>query len=155
MKKIASILFLAALFAANVNAQSTTPRWGSGPPTNDNTGRVLTYAVQTVPTLSTTTVKYQVINAYSTVIHVGPLTHALTDSVSIINSYDGDMLTFVFTADTLNAGRVVTFGNHLYSAGTLTVPNSKSSHSGSATITFIYDGQKSRYTEIARTINTN
>ena len=155
MKKIASTLFLVALFATNVNAQSTTPRWGSGPPTNDNTGRVLTYNVISVVTNTATAVAYQKPNAWKTVIHVGTLTHALTDSLSIANAYDGDEVTFVFSADTLTAGRVVTFGNHLYSAGTLTVPNSKSSHSGTATATFIYDGQKSRYTEKSRTINTN
>lgn len=155
MKKILSISFLVALFATNVNAQSTSPRWGSGPPSNDNTGRVLTYAVQSVPTVSTTAVKYQVVQSYNTVIHIGTLTHALTDSVSTAYSYDGDMLTFVFTADTLTAGRVVTFGNNLKSAGTLTVPNSKSSHSGCATATFIFDGTNKRWTEIARAINTN
>lgn len=153
MKKIAIIAFL--FITSLVNAQSTSPRWGSGPPSNDNTGRILTYAVQSVPTLSTTTVKYQVVNSYNTVIHVGKLTHALTDSVSTAYSYDGDVLTFVFTADTLTAGRVVTFGNNLYSAGTLTVPNSKSSHSGEATISFMFDGTNKRWTELSRTINTN
>lgn len=155
MKKIVSILFLIALFATNLNAQSTSPRWGSGPPQNDNTGRIFTYDLTTVITGTATAISYQKLNPLVSnhIIKVGTLTHALTDSVSVSGSFVGDVLTFIFTADTLTAGRVVTFGNHFASSGTLTVPNSKSGHSGQATAVFIFDGI--RYTELDRTINTN
>ena len=152
MKKF--LLIFSLLFATVlVSAQSTSPRWGSGPPSNDNTGRVLTYVAKTVTTTASQASAYQVVNAYQTIIKVGKLTHALTDSVSVAYSYFGDQIEFVFNADTLTAGRVVTFGNHLSNAGTLTVPNSKSSHSGVATITFIFDGVAWR--EQSRTICTN
>jgi hypothetical protein len=153
MKKLLSIFVLTALFAVNLNAQSTSPRWGSGPPSNDNTGRVLTYAVQSVTTTTATSVAYQKPKAWKTVIKVGTLQHALTDSLSVTNAYLGDEVTFIFKADTLTAGRVVTFGNNIRSAGTLTVPNNKSSHSGQATATFVFDGVY--WTEKSRTINTN
>ena len=152
MKKFL-LIFSLLLVATFVSAQSTSPRWGSGPPSNDNTGRILTYAKKAVTTTASQASAYQVVSAYQTIITVGTLTHALTDSVSVGYSYFGDQITFVFTADTLTAGRVVTFGNHLKSAGTLTVPNSKSSHSGEATATFIFDGTK--WTEVCRAINTN
>lgn len=126
---------IAMLFSVAVFAQSTSPRWGGGPPQNDNTGRILTYAVITVTTTTATTVSYQKPNAYETVIIVGTVAHALTDSLSVSNAFVGDNVTFVFTGDTLTAGRVVTFGNHIKSVGTLTVPKSKK-----ATATFIFDG---------------
>ncbi len=152
MKKIIALLAIVA-FTINVNAQSTSPRWGSGNPQNDNTGRILTYANLSVTTASTTTVAYQKPNAWKTVIKVGKLTRALTDSLSVSNAYLGDEVTFIFSADTLTAGRVVTFGNNIRSAGTLTVPNSKSSRSGEATATFVFD--RVYWTEKSRTINTN
>lgn len=144
---------MATLFAVSMQAQSVLPRWGSGAPQNDNTGRILTYSVLSTTTGTATAVAYQKPMTYGTIIKVGTLTHALTDSLSTAYSFLGDVVTFVFTADTLTAGRVVTFGNNIKSAGTLTVPNSKSSHSGEATATFVFDGAK--WTEVSRAINTN
>jgi hypothetical protein len=135
MKKFLFIITcsLCVIFAS---AQSTLPRWGGGPPQNDNTGRVLTYELKTVTTTTATSTAVQKPNAFQTIIKVGTLQRALTDSLSIANAYVGDEAIFVFTADTLTAGRVVTFNsNSLKSAGTLTVPKSKK-----ATASFIFDG---------------
>ncbi len=148
MKKLFSLLAIAMLFSVTIFAQSTLPRWGGGPPQNDNTGRILTYAVITVTTTSATAVSYQKPNAFESVIIVGTLKHALTDSLSITNAFVGDRVTFIFTADTLTAGRVVTFGTHVKSAGTLTVPVSKK-----ASASFIFDGVA--WIEKGRALMTN
>lgn len=148
MKKFLSIL-AALLIVSIVSAQSTSPRWGSGPPTNDNTGRVLTYSYgRTLITSSATAVLYQKPNAFVTILKIDSLRHALTDSLSITNAYVGDQVEFVFAADSLVAGRVVTFGNHIKSAGTLTVTKNKK-----ATACFIFDGVA--WVEIRRAIMTN
>ncbi len=148
MKKLFSLVIIATMFAVSVSAQSTSPRWGGGPPQNDNTGRILTYASKAVTTTSATAVSYQVVSAWETIITVGTLKRALTDSLSIKYSYLGDRVTFIFTADTLTAGRVVTFGNNIKSAGTLTVPVSKK-----ATASFIFDGVI--WVETKRALMTN
>lgn len=147
MKKFLSIaiLSLCVLFAG---AQSTTlPRWGGGPPQNDNTGRVLTYALKTVATTSATATLTQVPNAFETVIKIGTLSHALSDSLNSSLSYVGDKVTFVFTAD--GSGRVVTFTGSLHSVGTVSVGASLT-----ATTTFIYMGT-SGWIEVGRAVNAN
>lgn len=148
MKKIFAILMGVMLITGAVQAQNVLPRWGGGPPQNDNTGRILTYAVVTVTTTTATAVSYQKPNAFETIIQVGTLQRALTDSLSVKNAYVGDRVTFVFTADTLTAGRVVTFGNNIKSAGTLTVAKSKK-----ATASFQFDGVA--WIERGRAICTN
>jgi|ERR1700751_210320 len=152
MKKLFSIIAILGLFVLNTNAQSTTPRFGITP-NADNTYRTLTNGYASVTTTTATAVLVQRPRHFNTIYKIGTLTHALTDSMYVTDAFVGDQVTFIFNADTLTAGRVVTFGNHIASAGTLTVPNSKSSHSGEATITFIFDGV--RWTEKGRTINTN
>ena len=142
-------LFLSiAIFAVTLlSAQSTSPRWGGGPPTNDNTGRVLTYSfAKTIA--NTSAVLYQQPNAFVTILKIDSLRHALTDSLSIKNAYVGDQVEFVFAADSLAAGRVVTFGSHIKSTGTLTVTKNKK-----ATACFIFDGVA--WVEIRRAIMTN
>ncbi|MDE3023738.1 MAG: hypothetical protein KGI54_18130 [Pseudomonadota bacterium] len=151
MKKL---IFLSALFIGTVcSAQNSSPRWGAGPPSEDNTGRILTYAFTQVTTTASQAIAYQRLpNAFENIVQVDTLKHALTDSVNVINAYKGDKLIFTFVADTLPAGRVVTFGNHLKSAGTLTVPKS-ASKSGRAEIAFMFDGTE--WVELYRTITTN
>lgn len=146
MKKLFSLLFLMAFTIAMV-AQSTTPRFGTTSK-DDNTGRVLTYAYKNVELAASQASAYQIPNAYFTTIRVQTLTHALTDSVAVTYAHLGDHIEFIFTADTLTAGRVVTFGNHLKSAGTLTVAKSKK-----ATAVFVFDG--TAWIEEDRTICTN
>lgn len=135
MKKFLSIIAI-ILITTVVNAQSVLPRWGGGPPTNDNTGRILTYSFgKTVITSSSTAILYHKPNAFQTFIITDSLRHAITDSSSINNAYAGDQLILRYSSDSLAAGRVVTFGNHMISAGTLTVDKNQK-----ACITFIFDG---------------
>ncbi len=135
MKKLLSIITLSLCFIIGVSAQSTLPRWGSGPPRNDNTGRVLTYQLKTVNTTTATAVAYQKINAYKTIIKVGTLQAALTDSVDVTNAYVGDEIVFIFTADA--SGRTVTFGNNMVASATMAVDASSK-----ATVSFVFDGVK-------------
>lgn len=146
MKKIISLIAL-TLIVTFATAQSTTPRFGTTS-ANDNTGRVLTYGYINVNLSTAQASAYQIPNYYFTTIRVQTLTHALTDSVAVTYAHLGDHIEFVFTADTLTAGRVVTFGNHLKSAGTLTVAKSKK-----ATAVFVFDG--TAWIEEDRTICTN
>ena len=135
MKKFLAIITLSLCIIVGASAQHTLPRWGGGPPTNDNTGRVLTYELKTVTTTSATATAYQKPNAFMTIIKVSTLRHALTDSLNVTNAYVGDQVVFHFVCDTLTGGRVVTFGNHITSSGTLTVDASQK-----ATASFMFDG---------------
>lgn len=153
MKKLFSILIIAISFlATNAIAQSTVPRFGITP-NADNTYRTLTNGYASITTTTATAVLVQRPRHFNTIYKIGTLTHALTDSMYVTDAFVGDQVTIIFSADTLTAGRVVTFGNHISSAGTLTVPNSKSGHSGEATVVFTFDGI--RWTEKSRTITTN
>ena len=145
MKKLFTLIALFAIFSAT--AQPTVPRFGA-PPSGDNTGRVVTYAYKPVVLATAQASSYQVPNASYTIYTVGTLTHALTDSASVTYAHVGDHIEYVFTADTLTSGRVVTFGNHFKSSGTLIVAKSKK-----ATAVFIFDGVA--WIEEDRTITTN
>ena len=114
-------------------AQSTSPRWGGGPPQNDNTGRVLTYALKTVTTTTATAVSYQKVNAFQTIIKVGPVNSSFTDSVNVTNAYVGDQIIFIFSAGA--TGGTVTFGNNMVPSATMAVDASSK-----ATVSFIFDG---------------
>lgn len=146
MKKLISI-FVIALMIGTVSAQSTSPRWGSGPPTNDNTGRILTWSSITSVTSSTTAVGYQKPNAYNTTIKVGSIGTSFTDSLSTTNAYLGDVVNFVFTNGS-TAAQVITFGNNIKSVGTLTVSGSKKATAG-----FIFDG--TNWIELCRSVMGN
>lgn len=138
MKKIfALILLLGALQYAQ--AQFTTPRFGT-PPSGDNTGRQLTYSYAT-PTYGAT--KGVQPNAYETIIKMGKLTGAQTDTVSVLSSHVGDKLIYIFESDTASAGHVVTFGTNFVPSATLTVDSAQK-----ATCSFIFDGVK--FIETAR-----
>lgn len=144
MKKLIAFLGILLIGSLSLNAQSTSPRWGGGPPQNDNTGRILTWASISAVTSSTTAVVYHKPNAYNTTIKVGPIGTDVTDSVSITNAYLGDRINFVFTNGS-TAAKVVTFGNHMTSVGTMTVTGSKKATAG-----FVFDG--SSWVEICRSI---
>jgi hypothetical protein len=146
MKKLISILVIACIVVV-VSAQTTTPRYTT-PTSNDNTGRALNYKYAHTTTTNSTATLYQIPNAYYTLYKIDTLKHALTDSLGVTKSYCGDQVVFMFAADTLTAGRVVTFGTHIKCAGTLTVGKSKS-----ATASFIFNGVQ--WIEQKRAINTN
>lgn len=139
MKKLLSIFALVGLFAFASSAQITTPRFGTTP-NKDNTGRVLTYKL-IEPAFAT---PYAVVaNAYETTVRIDSLTAAQTLTATVTNCRIADKLTIIFKADTLTAGRVVTFSTGFVSAGTLTVDKSQK-----ASILFTFDGVK--WVETAR-----
>ncbi len=115
--------------------QATSPRFGTLK-NQDNTGRVLTYKYST-PTLADAGDSVAISpNASKTIYNAAALTHAKTVKVGKVNAKVCDELIFIFTSDTLTAGRVVTFStNFVVSASTLTVDASQK-----ATISFIFDG---------------
>lgn len=133
MKNFLSIIILSLCIIVGASAQSTLPRWGGGPPQNDNTGRVLTYVLKTVTTTTATATAYQKVNAYKTIIKVGPVNSSFTDSVNVTNAYVGDQIVFIFAAGA--TGGTVTFGNHMVASATLVVDASQK-----ATASFIFDG---------------
>jgi hypothetical protein len=134
MKKIIFILSI-FLSAFAVNAQSTSPRFGTSAGT-DNTGRVLTYAYNTVTDASGADSTTLNPNAWKTIVRV-----ALTDSIYfkspvVTRSYAGDQLVIVASSST--SGKKVKFaGTNFISTGTATTSTSLR-----AVITFIFDGAK-------------
>lgn len=98
MKKILFILSFISVVSI-VNAQYTTPRFGTTP-TSDNTGRSLTYALVTIADVAgNDTITLKTTNAWETIIKL-----TLTDSVTIKyplsankKSYYGDKLKFLVT----------------------------------------------------------
>jgi len=139
MKKIVSILFLVALFATNLIAQSTSPRWGSGPPTNDNTGRVLTYSY--LPVAVTSTAVTVSPKTYNTTCVVATGTISPTITFTNTGAYAGDVVTIITTAAASNT--VTLAGTQLHTASTYTLASGKQ-----FVITFIYDG--TNYNEVSR-----
>lgn len=147
MKKFLFALAICALGVTCSIAQNALPRWGAGPPSQDNTGRVLTYVYSAKTYTSTLTLKP---NAYQTIVATSSLTGAMTINATVTSCYAGDRLTIVLQADTLTAGRVVTLGgNFLYksSGSTITVAANKS-----AVIEFIFDPKKLKFSEVYRTV---
>lgn len=134
MKKLIFILSL-VVFAIGVNAQSTSPRFGTTAGA-DNTGRVLTYKYQTVTDASGADSTTLNPNAWETIVRV-----ALTDSVYfkspvVTRSYAGDRL--VIVASSASSGKKVKFaGTNFVTTGTATT-----STSNRAVITLIFDGAK-------------
>jgi len=117
----------------------SNPRFGITP-SDDNTGRVITYSYYNPAYASTIAVAP---NASSTSYIVQQLTGALTLTASTGAALPLDKITFVFSSDSTN--RVVTFGTGFSSSGTLTVTASKK-----ATASFVYDGTS--FVELSRTV---
>ena len=147
MKKLFAF---ALLFAASIllNAQSLSPRWGSGPPTNDNTGRVLTYVFQN-PTITAhlDTIKLTP-NGFETIVipanSVSDTTIFILKSIS--NCYAGDGLKFQFT-NSSGSNHQIYFRNSgsgavngflfLSSDSTITLTSAKQAY-----ISFLFNGKK-------------
>ncbi len=130
MKKLFAIAIIGLLSLGSF-AQSTSPRFGTTP-SKDNTGRVMTYKYVAPAYASSYAV---VANASETTVRIDSLTGAQTLTATLTNCYAADQLTIIFKADTLTAGRVVTFSTGFVSAGTLTVDKSQK-----AAIHFTFDG---------------
>ncbi len=155
MKKLFSLIAIALLCVTVSNGQFLTARWGSGPPSNDNTGRVLTYAINTVADAKFMDTIKLVPNAFQTFIIPSA---KVQDSVAYIIksnalSYAGDQLTFVFQMgattgciEWLNQGS----GKNTFStaAGDSIFHNSVANKH--AAITFQFDGVN--WEEIARPV---
>lgn len=128
MKKFLSIIFLITL-TVGVIAQSTSPRFGTGP-NNDNTGRVLTYKYS-APVYGASIALNP--NAYETIVKFGTLTGALTLTSTVTNCYVADKLSAIFLADGTN--RTVTFSTGFSSGGNIVV-----NAGATMTVNFVFDG---------------
>jgi len=131
MKKILFLALMIGTFVAN--AQSTTPRFGTTPST-DNTFRKLTngyLAIADAAGTDSTTLYPTKYNNYYRI--------TLTDSLYLSNptitkSYAGDLITLIVTG---SSGNKLNFGTNWVSAGRATL-----STGVSAIITFVFSGAK-------------
>jgi len=133
MKKLFFILVL-AIAAFSVNAQSTSPRWGTGA-NNDNTGRALTYSYKSITdavAADSTTINP---NAYTTIYRVALVDSVYFKSPVVTRSYAGDNI--VVVASGASGTKVKFAGTNFITAGTATL-----STSGRSVITLIFDGAK-------------
>jgi hypothetical protein len=148
MKKIFGLITIIT-FCAVLSAQNAFPRF-STTPNGNNTGSGLTYGYfhVNVNLIGTRDTIVLVPSFFSTIYNTDTLKHALVDSFKTFNAYLGDCVSQRFVADTLSAGRNVTFVRTIKNAGTLTVPKSKK-----AIIQFMFDG--TNWIETKRVITTN
>ena len=102
MKKFLSIIFLLAI-SVSVFAQSTTPRWGGS--TADNTGRALTYNVQTATDAAGNDTVFSTPNAWETIVRIATLTDSINFKSLLTKAKLGDKL-YVFVAKGSGAGAV-------------------------------------------------
>ena len=137
MKKYIALLSL-CLLTMFASAQSTTPRYGTTP-NSDNTGRVLTYKYQAKAYADTIKITP---SAWLTNVKAAQLTgNAIVIVQSTAYSYYGDQIVFTFTAD--GSARTLTFVTNMIASATLVVDSAQS-----ATISFMFNGTK--FIETAR-----
>lgn len=133
MKKFILFVLIAFIGFAS-NAQSTSPRFGSGA-NNDNTGRVLTYKYTTIVDAAGADSTTIVPNAWQTIYRVAAVDSIYFKSPSVKQSFAGDNVVIVVSGA---SGKLVKFaGTNFISAGTATL-----SSGGRAVIKFIFDGAK-------------
>lgn len=130
---------LIALFAfiftiSAVNAQSTSPRFGTAKNT-DNTGRVLTFKLVSVTDAAGADSVTIAPNAWETIYKVAALDSLTFKSPTVTNSYYGDQITLQITG---TSGDLIKFtGTNWVSAGTATLSSGLN-----AIITFRFNGTK-------------
>jgi hypothetical protein len=130
---------LIALFAfiftmSVVNAQSTSPRFGTAKNT-DNTGRVLTFKLVSVTDAAGADSVTIAPNAWETIYKVAALDSLTFKSPTVTNSYYGDQITLQITG---TSGDLIKFtGTNWVSAGTATLSSGLN-----AIITFRFNGTK-------------
>lgn len=140
MKKVIALISFSILIAASAFAQSTSPRYGTTP-NSDNTGRVLTYNYKAyTDSVGTDTIKVAPA-AYSTTYRI-----TLTDSTrveirSVTSSYADDVITVIASGASGNSVNFI--GNNFISAGRAAL-----STGGRAIVSFKFDGTK--WVEAAR-----
>lgn len=126
------MLLIAASFG--VQAQSTSPRWGTGA-NNDNTGRVLTYSYKSITDAAGADSIQLVNTTYSSTVRLALVDSFYFKSPVVTKSYASDRLYIVVSGA---SGTKVKFANgNFISAGTATL-----STNGRAVINFIFDGAK-------------
>jgi hypothetical protein len=134
MKNFIFALFALVFCAASVNAQSTSPRFGTTKST-DNTGRVLTFKLVSVTDAAGADSVTIAPNAWETIYKVAALDSITFKSPSVTNSYYGDQVTLQVTG---TSGDLVKFtGTNWVSAGTATLSSGLN-----AIITFRFNGTK-------------
>lgn len=146
MKKILSIIAIICVTVLSMDAQ----RWANAP--GDNTGRQLVFASTTVTLATTDSISPRFSETFYT---FATLTEAKTIIIKVNGAKKWDRVTLSFTSDNNAVGRTVTFSttsggvvNKLWTSDAsneLTPIQSKS-----ATITFLYDGNK--WTEQTRSV---
>ncbi len=156
MKKLLFILisFLAINLASAQSTATTTPRFGTATK-DDNTGRVLTYAVISTTDLAQATLDTLTIqpNAYQTLVcmKVGTAMQNLSDSVCYKFSSKntvyrlGDQVTFMISKGT-GAGKIK-FGGSQYIISTASTAVAIAANK-TLIITFVYNGTK--WVEVSR-----
>lgn len=145
MKNIIAIILIA--FAVSVNAQSTTPRWGTGA-NNDNTFRAMTFKyVAVTDAAGLDTVKI-VPNAYHTQVTIPALTDSVAINVtSVAKSYLGDKIEI--TVINTSSGKCVKWAGSNISPATIAGIGGGGSQlyvtstaNKRANIVFVFDGVK-------------
>lgn len=120
--------------AFSVNAQSTSPRFGTAK-NADNTGRVLNYKLVSVTDAAGADSVTIAPNAWETIYKVAALDSITFKSPTVTNSYYGDQITLQITG---TSGDLVKFtGSNWVSAGTATLSSGLN-----AIITFRFNGAK-------------
>lgn len=128
------LAFLAVFAFGSIQAQSTSPRFGTTKST-DNTGRVLTFKLVSVTDAAGADSVTIAPNAWETIYKVAALDSITFKSPTVTNSYYGDQITIQVTG---TSGDLVKFtGTNWVSAGTATLSTGLN-----AIITFRFNGSK-------------
>ena len=133
MKKLISFL-IAIIAIVSVNAQSTSPRWGSAK-NEDNTGAVLTWKYTTLNDAIGADSVIIAPNAYTSVYKFTVVDSIYFKTPVLKNSYLGDNISLIATGST--GGKIKFASTNLVTSGTATL-----SSGGKAVIKFIFDGAK-------------
>lgn len=132
MKKFI-LLFVSIVLALGVSAQSTSPRFGTAK-NQDNTARVLTYAVATaIDAVGRDSVVIKT-TAFQTYYKVACVDSLVFKQPTITNAYYGDRLTIVLTSTT-GTPKVGFSGTYWKSSGTATLSTGLR-----GVIEFVFDG---------------
>ena len=133
MKKLISFL-IAIIAIVSVNAQSTSPRWGSAK-NEDNTGAVLTWKYTTLNDAIGADSVIIAPNAYTSVYKFTVVDSIYFKTPVLKNSYLGDNISLIATGS--KGGKIKFASTNLVTSGTATL-----SSGGKAVIKFIFDGAK-------------
>ena len=134
MKKLFSLLVIFAITLTAVNAQSTSPRYGTAK-NQDNTGRLLTYALVNVTDADGADSVTIAPNAWETIYKVAATDSLTFKSPTVSRSYYGDIVTLFITG---TSGDKIKFtGSNWISQGTATLSSGLK-----AIIRFRFDGAK-------------